>query len=161
MNEEEQNNGSSKSNSVTSEHSLHSTGISAPSSQGSSTNSLPVHQHPHHPHASGNGPPPLPPSNAMSGMHLGGPDGAHGYSSPSGTNHLYSNAPSGFHRPQQMQMREAAAAGAVAAHQSKSQLSQVSWKKQSESYSTTFVRLPMNTAGLRNDQYANFALNPQ
>lgn len=40
MNDEDGAGGSSKSNSITSEHSLHSTGISA-SSQGSSTNSLP------------------------------------------------------------------------------------------------------------------------
>ena len=40
MNDEEGAGGSSKSNSITSEHSLQSTGISA-SSQGSSTNSLP------------------------------------------------------------------------------------------------------------------------
>ena len=40
MNDEDGQGGSSKSNSITSEHSLHSTGISA-SSQGSSTNSLP------------------------------------------------------------------------------------------------------------------------
>jgi len=81
MNDEEGAGGSSKSNSITSEHSLQSTGISA-SSQGSSTNSLPKGQVPLPASADGSlGPGP--------GMNSRGRD-PHGPPAPS--------TPQGFHR---------------------------------------------------------------
>ncbi|XP_059090502.1 serine/threonine-protein kinase Tao-like [Tigriopus californicus] len=144
MNEEDNAGGSSKSNSVTSDHSLQSTGISAASSQGSSTNSLPVnpannhhlhHHHLHHHHSqhASHHPHPSqhPPSSSSSSIR-----GTSDLAGSTGTYHnplLHSEEnspiplPSGFHRPQQQQMREAAAASGAQSKSSK--VSQVNPRK--------------------------------
>lgn len=151
MNEEDNAGGSSKSNSVTSDHSLQSTGISAASSQGSSTNSLPVnpannHHHPHHNHphlhhlphhpSSSSSHHPSQPHPTSSSTTSSSMRGTSDLAGSTGTYHnplLHSEEnspiplPSGFHRPQQQQMREAAAASGAQSKSSK--VSQVNPRK--------------------------------
>ena len=126
MNDEDGAGGSSKSNSITSEHSLQSTGISA-SSQGSSTNSLPKGV----PIPQGAGPG----GGGVPHQGLGGQPGhdspaamlaqSHdSYATPTGghAHHLYSNTPTSFHRTSLAQ----AQGGPSPSLSAKSKLSQVS-----------------------------------
>ena len=118
MNDDDGAGGSSKSNSITSEHSLQSTGISA-SSQGSSTNSLPKGV----PIPQGGG--------ATSGGHQGHHviqgqpdirlDQSHEVYDGNRQQHHYSNTPTSFHRP----VLAAAQGGPSPSLSAKSKLSQV------------------------------------
>ena len=125
MNDEDGAGGSSKSNSITSEHSLQSTGISA-SSQGSSTNSLPKGV----PIPQGAGPGGggvtqglvgQPGHDSPAAMLAQSHDS---YATPTGghAHHLYSNTPTSFHRTSLAQ----AQGGPSPSLSAKSKLSQVS-----------------------------------
>ncbi len=125
VNEEPEQGNSSKSNSVNSEHSLQSHGISA-SSQGSSTNSLPVgmappNDHHHHHHYSNIGAMGAPPAAAAAAAAAAALDHHHHHAAAAAAAMGPGQAAMGFHRPQATLQQQSQAA--------KSKLSQVNPRK--------------------------------